>query len=70
MLIHASYSIPYLKFNNLAVYFETKGPELHSNGHLMLSFELIVHNSLHEATLAHTCVSNDNQLEQMILGIK
>ena len=34
----------------------------------MFSFELIVHDTLHQATLSHTCISNDNKLEKVILS--
>ena len=33
----------------------------------MLNLELVVHDSLHEATLADTGISNNDQLEQVVL---
>ena len=36
----------------------------------MLSLELVVHDSLHQTTLAHTSVSDNNQLEQVVLGVQ
>jgi hypothetical protein len=61
-------SIPNLKLERLSIYLEPERSEFHSDCDLMLGFELIIHDSLHEATLSHTCVSNDNQLEQVILS--
>ena len=34
----------------------------------MLLLEFVVHNPLHEATLADTGVTDDNELEEMILS--
>ena len=36
----------------------------------MLSLEFVVHDSLHETTLADSSVSNDNQLEQVVLCVE
>ncbi len=33
----------------------------------MLHLEILVHDSVHQTTLAHPCVPNDNQLEQVVL---
>ena len=60
--------VPDLQLDNLApVYFQPKGPEFDSNSNLMLNLELIVHYSLHKATLANTGISDNDQLEQVIL---
>ena len=63
-----TYSVPDLQLDNLIVDSESVGTELNTNGNLMLLLELVVHDSLHEAGLAHSSVSNDNQLEEVVLG--
>ena len=63
-----TYSVPNLQLDNLIVDSESVGAELNTNGNLMLLLELVVHDSLHEAGLAHSSVSNDNQLEEVVLG--
>ena len=63
-----TYSVPDLQLDNLIVDSESVGTELNTNGNLMLLLELVVHDSLHEARLAYSSVSDDNQLEQVVLG--
>ena len=63
-----TYSVPDLQLDNLIVDSESVGAELNSNGNLMLLLELVVHDSLHEAGLAHSSVPNNNQLEEVVLG--
>ena len=60
-------SVPYLKLDNLIRDGPSEGPKLNTNSDLMLSLELIVLYSAHQATLAHSSVTNYNQLEQVIL---
>ena len=60
--------VPDLQLDNLApVYFQTERPEFDTDSDLMLNLELVVHDSLHEATLADTGISNNDQLEQVVL---
>ena len=60
--------VPDLQLDHLALDTESKGTEFNSDCHLMLHLEFVVHNTFHEARLAHSSVSNDNQLEKVILG--
>ncbi len=61
-------SVPDLQLDYFFIYFETEGAEFHSYSHLMLHFEIIIHDSLHKTTLAHSRVSYNDQLEQVVLG--
>jgi hypothetical protein len=60
-------SIPNLDFDNLLVNTQIVGTELHSDCHLMLGLELIVHNTLHKTRFADTSISNNNQLKQVVM---
>ncbi len=60
--------VPDLQLDYLApVYFQPERPEFDTDSDLMLDLELVVHDSLHEATLADTGISNNDQLEQVVL---
>ena len=61
-------SVPDLQLDYFFIYFEPEGPEFHSDGHLVLHFEIIIHDSLHETTLTHSRVSDNDQLKQVVLG--
>ena len=63
-----NYSVPDLQFDDFAVHFEAERAELHAYRDLVLLFELVVHDSLHQTTLAHTGVADDDQFEQVVLG--
>ena len=63
-----TYCIPNLQFNDLIVYLDAEGAEFDTNGYLMLLFKLIVHHSFHKTRFAHTCITNDDEFEQMILS--
>ena len=52
----------------MIVYLKAKGPEFYSYGDLMLLFEFVVHDSLHETRFTHACISDDDQLKKMVLG--
>ena len=65
-----TYCIPYLQFDDFVFNFHAEGSELHSDRYLVLCFELVVHDSLHEATFADSSVSNDNEFKKMVLGVK
>ena len=56
-----------MKLDNFVVNFEAIRAEFDSNCNLMLLLKLVVHDSLHEAGFADTCISNDDKLEQMVL---
>lgn len=61
--------IPDLELEDLAaVDPQSEGAKLHSDRHLMLCLELVVHHSLHETALSDSCVAYDDKLEEMILG--
>ncbi len=68
--MYYSYSVPYLKFNNLAFNSESEGSKLHPDSDLMFSLEFIVHNSLHQTTLANSSISNNDEFEKVVLGVK
>ena len=59
-----------MQLYDLVVYLETEGTEFHANGDLMLSLEIIIHNSLHKAGLADTSIPNDNEFKELVLGVK
>ena len=59
--------VPYLELDNLPVDLKTEGSELHSDGNLVLSLELVIHYSLHQARLSDTSVTDDDELEEVIL---
>ena len=59
--------IPDLHLDDLVFDTETIGAELHSDGDLVLSLEFIVHNSLHQATLADTSVANNDEFEHVVV---
>jgi hypothetical protein len=69
MNVNGTYSVPYLQFDHLPIYFKSERAKLDANGNLMLSLEFIVHYSLHEATLAYTCISDYNQFKKVVLGV-
>ena len=60
--------VPDLQLYYFFIYFEPEGAEFDTDSHLVLYFEFIVHHSLHETTLAHSSVSNNDQLEQVVLS--
>ena len=60
--------VPNLELNHLVLYFDAERPEFDPDGDLMLSFKLVVHDSLHEARFADACVPDNDQLEEVILG--
>ena len=62
-----TYGIPDLQFNDFIINFKTEWTELYSDCNLMFSFELIVHNSLHQATFSYSSISNNNKFKEMIL---
>lgn len=66
-MIEKTYCVPNLKLDDLIVDSEAEAAELDANRHLMLTLELIIHNSLHKARLADAGISNNNQLEQVVL---
>jgi len=55
--------VPNLQLDYLSVNFEAKWTEFHTDCDLMLNFEFVIHDSLHQATLANTGISNNDQLE-------
>jgi hypothetical protein len=63
-----TYRVPYLQLDDLIVYFQPKAAEFNSDSYLMLLFELVVHDSLHEARLSYTSISNYNKLKEVILS--
>ena len=63
-----TYRVPYLQLDDLIVYLETKAAEFYTDSNLMLLFELVVHDSLHEARLSYTSISNYNKLKEVILS--
>ena len=56
----SAYSIPYLQFDNFAVYSDPERAKLDSDCNLVLRLKFVVHDPLHEATLAYTGVANDD----------
>lgn len=62
-----TYRVPYLQLDDLIVYFQTKAAEFYSDSNLMLLFELVVHDSLHEARLSYACISNYDKFKEVIL---
>jgi hypothetical protein len=66
-MLEITYCVPNLKLDDLIVDSEAEAAELDANRHLMLTLELIIHNSLHEARLADTGISNNNKFKQMVL---
>ena len=62
-----TYSVPDLKFDNFIIDLQPKGTEFDSDGNLVLWLEFIIHDSFHQATFSDTRVSNDDQLEQVVL---
>ena len=62
-----TYGVPDLELYDFLINAEPVGAEFDANRHLMLLLELVVHYALHEAGLAHARISNDNQLEEVIL---
>ena len=60
--------IPNLKLDDFILDRASERTELHSDGDLMFSLELVVLHSAHQATLTDSSVSNYNQLEKVILG--
>ena len=60
MFLCVTYRIPNLELDDFVVNFETIRAELYANCDLVLFFELVVHNSLHQATLPDACVSDDD----------
>ena len=60
--------VPDLQLYYFFIYFEPERAEFDTDSNLVLHFEFIVHHSLHETTLAHSCVSNNDQLEQVVLS--
>ena len=63
-----TYRIPNLELDNFVVNLETIRAELDANGDLVFFLELVVHHSLHQATLSNACVTNDDQFEEVILS--
>ena len=59
--------VPDLDLDYLPVDSEVVAAELDANGDLVLRLELVVHDPLQEARLAHSRVPNDNQLEQVVV---
>ena len=54
--------VPYLQLDYLSpFYLQPELPKFNSDSDLMLNFELVVHDSIHEATLADTGISNNDQ---------
>ena len=62
-----TYCVPDLELDNFVIDFQTVRSELDPDRYLMFCFELVVHHSLHQTRLADTRVTNDDQLEKMIL---
>jgi hypothetical protein len=60
--------VPNLKFDNFFIYFEAEGTKFYTDSNLVFNFEFVIHDSLHEATLAYPSVSDDNQLKQVVLS--
>ena len=57
---NVTYGIPNLQFDDLIINLDAKRPKFYSNCDLMFLLELVIHNSLHEARLANTSITNDN----------
>ena len=62
-----SCSVPYLHLHNFVVNSNAVATELHPDGHLVLSLELIVHHPLHQTRLTNPSVTDDDQLEHMVM---
>ena len=60
--------VPNLQLYHLVLDLEPKRAELHSDRNLVLRLELIVHHSLHQTRLPYTCVPDNDELEEVILG--
>ena len=46
-------SVPYLKLHYLILYMSDEGAELDTNSHLVLNFEVVVHDPRQQATLSN-----------------
>eukprot|EP00353_Schmidingerella_taraikaensis_P008770 CAMPEP_0185581810 /NCGR_PEP_ID=MMETSP0434-20130131/19052_1 /TAXON_ID=626734 ORGANISM="Favella taraikaensis, Strain Fe Narragansett Bay" /NCGR_SAMPLE_ID=MMETSP0434 /ASSEMBLY_ACC=CAM_ASM_000379 /LENGTH=138 /DNA_ID=CAMNT_0028200439 /DNA_START=703 /DNA_END=1119 /DNA_ORIENTATION=+ len=54
--------VPNLEFDDFSIDQEAVAAEFDANGDLVLLLELVVHDALHEARLAHRSVPNNDQL--------
>ena len=60
-------SVPNLHFDKFVFETQPVGAELDANGDLVLGLELVVHDPLHEARLAHARVPNNNEFEHVVV---
>ena len=60
-------SVPNLEFTNFAIDGSCETSEFDSDSDLMFGLEFIVLHSAHQATLANTGITNDDQFEKVIL---
>ena len=59
--------VPNLDLDNLIVDRQVVAAELNSNSDLVLLFKFVIHHALHEARLADACVSDNDELEEMVV---
>jgi len=63
-----SCGVPYLKFHvSLATHDHSEVAEFDADRHVVLLFEDLVNEASQDATLAHTCVADDDHFEQGVL---
>ena len=62
-------SIPYLQLNGLILHRNGLGPELNSDRYIMGSTCLALYKLKHNTGLTNSSVTNDNKLEQVVVGV-
>ena len=63
-----TYRVPNLEFDDFVIDLKTVRAKLNADSDLMFLLELVVHDSLHEATLSDAGVADDDEFEEVVLG--
>ena len=59
--------VPDLYFDHLFVHLQVVRAEFYSDGHLVIGFEFVIHNSLHQTQLADSSATYNDQFEKMVV---